>query len=197
MKSEVRRSVLAARSALPSVERLLLSQHIASRATSLLAFRRARTVALYAPAGAEVDTGAIALAARAAGKRVAFPRISPASRALDFVVCAERELVAVQRGIREPLASCEPLPAAELELLFVPGVAFDGEGHRLGRGAGHYDATLAALPSSALAVGLAFEVQVLPVPVEEHDVPLDLLVTESRIHLFRRRARPHLEERAP
>ena len=77
---------------------------------------------------------------------------------------------------------------ADLDLVLVPGVAFDGAGRRLGRGAGHYDATLAALGPRGRAVGLAFEAQLLAeVPCEAHDAHLDALVTEARVALLARR----------
>jgi 5-formyltetrahydrofolate cyclo-ligase len=70
----------------------------------------------------------------------------------------------------------------ELDLVVVPGVAFDAEGRRLGRGGGYYDATLALLPRGAARLGVAFEIQVVPaVPEEPHDVRLDGVVTEARV----------------
>jgi 5-formyltetrahydrofolate cyclo-ligase len=66
--------------------------------------------------------------------------------------------------------------------VLVPGVAFDARGRRLGRGRGHYDATLAGLPASARRVGLAFELQIVSaVPQEPHDALLDTIVTEARV----------------
>jgi len=64
----------------------------------------------------------------------------------------------------------------------VPGVAFDASCRRLGRGRGHYDATLARLRHGTARVGLAFDEQVVDrVPAEPHDVPLDMVVTGSRL----------------
>jgi 5-formyltetrahydrofolate cyclo-ligase len=61
-------------------------------------------------------------------------------------------------------------------------VSFDGALHRMGRGGGHYDATLPALGRQAVRVGLAFDVQIVPaLPVEPHDAAVDLVATESRL----------------
>ncbi len=75
------------------------------------------------------------------------------------------------------------MPLPSIDLIAVPGVAFDASGRRLGRGGGYYDATLAQLPAGAVRVGLAFEVQIVPsVPDEQHDATLDTVVTERMIY---------------
>jgi 5-formyltetrahydrofolate cyclo-ligase len=69
----------------------------------------------------------------------------------------------------------------DLDLVVVPGVAFDEGGRRLGRGRGFYDATLAALRPTTATVGLAFDAQVVPsVPSGPHDARLHAVVTERR-----------------
>jgi 5-formyltetrahydrofolate cyclo-ligase len=84
--------------------------------------------------------------------------------------------------VREPPPDLPAVPLSEIELVLVPGVAFDGSGRRLGRGRGHYDATLAALSPAAVRIGLAFELQIVAaVPCEPHDMPLDAIVTERRV----------------
>ncbi len=68
----------------------------------------------------------------------------------------------------------------ELDLLAVPGVAFDRSGGRVGHGRGYFDRLLARLRSDALSVGLAFECQLFDqVPMDDHDIPLDMIVTEE------------------
>jgi 5-formyltetrahydrofolate cyclo-ligase len=99
---------------------------------------------------------------------------------MEFAACAPGDLVAGALGGREPPPSAPAVPPAEIDLVLVPGVGFDPSGRRIGRGRGHYDATLAALPR-ATAVGLAFEAQVVPeVPAEAHDARLAAVVTERR-----------------
>jgi 5-formyltetrahydrofolate cyclo-ligase len=64
----------------------------------------------------------------------------------------------------------------------VPGVAFDASGRRLGRGGGSYDRALAARGAATLAVGLAYDEQVVDeVPTDAHDVPVDVVVTPTRV----------------
>ena len=103
---------------------------------------------------------------------MAWPRISPAGTALEFACCAAAELVPGPTRALEPPPSAPSLPVHAIDLAVVPGVAFDARGGRLGRGRGHYDATLPLLRPDAARVGLAFDAQVVDrVPTEPHDAP--------------------------
>jgi 5-formyltetrahydrofolate cyclo-ligase len=181
-KRRLRERLLGERARLPAPEREAAAGAIALRLEALPAWAAARTVALYAPMGGEVDTAEIARRAAAAGKRVAWPRLERGGRELGFAACAAEELVEGPLSTREPPPGTPLLPPMEIDLVVVPGVAFDPAGRRLGRGRGHYDATLAALPRGAVRVGLAFELQVVAsVPEAPHDAPLDAVVTERRV----------------
>jgi 5-formyltetrahydrofolate cyclo-ligase len=108
--------------------------------------------------------------------------VAEGARCLAYGECEHDALVAGALRTREPHPAAPAVALADLDLVFVPGVAFDAHGGRLGRGRGHYDATLAALPAGAARVGLAFDLQIVPeVPQEPHDAPLDAVVTESRV----------------
>lgn len=179
-KRDLRERLIRSRAALPPGDRASASASIAARVAALPAWASARTVALYHPLGAEVDTAELARRAREEGKRIAWPRLRPGQRGMDFAACDEADLVAGERGAREPPATAPSVAPGLLDVVVVPGVGFDHRCRRLGRGAGHYDATLAAL-SPALTVGLAFEAQlVAELPAEPHDVPLGTVVTERR-----------------
>jgi 5-formyltetrahydrofolate cyclo-ligase len=181
-KRALRERLIALRAGLPPAAREAASRAIAERLANLPAWRNARTVALHAPLGAEVDTAEIARLAQAAGMRVAWPRISRTGAALEFASCAVSELVPGPARALEPPASSPSLPLDAIDLIVVPGVAFDTRGGRLGRGRGHYDATLGLLRPGTARVGLGFDEQVVDrVPVEPHDVPLDVVVTGSRV----------------
>ncbi len=181
-KSAVRAAALGARRTLSPSDRAALSEQIALRLLGLDAFDRARTIALYAPMGAEVDTGPIARAAVDRGQRTAYPRLVAGSRVLEFAASTPSNLVAGALGTREPPRTAPSLDPASLDLVLVPGVAFDDRCHRVGRGGGYYDATLATLPARTLRIGLAFEAQLVgEVPDEPHDAALDAVVTEARV----------------
>ena len=132
------------------------------------------TVGLYRALPSECGTD---LLASALGERACFPCVVPGQSELEF----RREGGAWVRG---PLGLQEPggdkVPLGEIDVLVVPAVAVDLQGHRLGRGRGHYDATLAAFAGRSAA--LVFESQLVPeVPVGEHDRPVDAVCTEARL----------------
>lgn len=139
--------------------------------------RTARVIGLYRALPSECGTAALAAALQAAGKEICYPVILPEVRALGF-----RRATGVYRpgalGIEEPGGA--PVQLSAIDLLVVPAIAVDERGGRLGRGKGHYDATLAICP--ALTVALVFEVQLVPqVPVGEHDRRVAAVCTEARL----------------
>jgi 5-formyltetrahydrofolate cyclo-ligase len=183
-KPITRRTVLTRRDAMTADERFAASRAIADFATQLLAKQPSGSiVALYAPKGSEVDTTRIDEFARARGLRVVYPRINDGERRLAFHEVTIDELVPATFALREPQAHAPVVELSQITALFVPGLAFDRAGGRIGWGRGYYDATLAAASPAALRIGLAFECQVIDhVPREPHDAPLHYVVTEAAIY---------------
>jgi 5-formyltetrahydrofolate cyclo-ligase len=136
------------------------------------------TVGLYRALPSECGTD---LLAEALGDRACFPCVVPGQAELQF----RRAGGAWTRGslgVAEP--GGELVDLRDIETLVVPALAVDLEGRRLGRGRGHYDATLAAFAGRSIA--LVFESQLVPeVPVGEHDRPVDAVCTEARLSLRR------------
>jgi 5-formyltetrahydrofolate cyclo-ligase len=186
-KQRLREDLLSARLRLTPEDRLSRSLAACDRLAALDLFASARTIGLYAAIGAESDPATAARAALAAGKRLAYPRLLPGSRLLAFRACSPADLFAGDRGTRQPPPASPEVALEDLDLVVVPGVAFDPAGRRLGRGGGYYDATLAALPARVRRVGLAFDLQLVPeVPGEPHDAEVHAVVTESRVLLASR-----------
>ncbi len=154
----------------------------ASVARHLLAwdrFRSARSVGVYLAFGAEVDLGAVIAAAWADGKLVAAPRVGPAGIMTMHELRREDAPQRHSFGQPEPPADAPLVPAADLDVVLVPGLAFDERGHRLGYGRGYYDRLLPLLRPDAASVGVAQEALVVPaLPVEGHDARVTHLVTE-------------------
>jgi 5-formyltetrahydrofolate cyclo-ligase len=140
-------------------------------------------IALYANKGSEVETTELDRALRAAGFRVAYPRVIELARVLAFSEVTIEALVASRWGLREPAADAEAVAIEAIDCFVLPGLAFDRDGGRIGWGKGHYDATLAAA-RDVVTIGLAFECQVVDsVPHEAHDQRVDAIVTEGTTYV--------------
>ncbi len=186
-KRDLRATVQAARAALGATRRAELSAQITAHLLALPAFGPTRTLAGYLSIGDEFDTSAFLQQALAAGHRLVLPRMvdpdSPQTRRLLLHAVSDiaGDTVPGRWGIREPdPARCPAVQATEVDLILVPGLAFDARGARLGYGAGYYDRLLVSLRPDCLRVSAAFSVQrVDRVPVEPHDQPVGALVTEA------------------
>lgn len=182
-KALIRSRARLVRGALTPVRRETAAEAVAERALTLPEVVRARAVLAYGATAEELDTEPLLAALRAEGVRVALPRVT-GRRALDLHWVEDPGVcVPGSFGIPEPPESCLRAHLDDLDLVLVPGVAFDRTGHRLGYGGGFYDALLAALPSRAHSVGLAFDEQIVErIPAEEHDRPVDAVVTPSAVY---------------
>jgi 5-formyltetrahydrofolate cyclo-ligase len=189
-KEALRRQMRAALSAVPQDKRTRASLKICREAAALTAFRDARIVAFFAPLATEPDIHTLAREAWAQGKRVVFPLMARAGDVprLDWHAATNWDDLVVTGpfGIREPdPANCPRVAPDELDLIFVPGLAFDARGARLGRGGGYYDVALAALDVGTPRIGLFFACQQAPeVPRDAHDQMLTCVVTESGVTTF-------------
>jgi len=181
-KRALRGAVLAKREALSSVLARASGERIQRRVLALPVYRAARSIALYSPLGNEVDTSEIRRDALAARKRLYYPKVTDESPGM-FRVRSEADLVPGRYGILEPRGK-QRLPRGGCNGLavFVPGVAFDCNGNRLGRGMGWYDRWLGSLGAQVPRIALAYEFQVLEeVPAESGDSPVHSIVTEQRV----------------
>jgi 5-formyltetrahydrofolate cyclo-ligase len=144
-------------------------------------WKSAGSILFFAPLPAEPDIWPLLEEALLAGRMVALPRYSSQSR--GYVAClvqnARAELQSGQLGIREPGDSCPEIALNRLDLVLVPGVAFDARGGRLGRGKGYYDRLLSGV--SGTKCGVAFDEQMVDaVPVGPMDVCVNCILTPTR-----------------
>ncbi len=185
MKVELRKSMLMKRTMTPRDVRAEASRAAAARLTALDVWKQARSVALFRTLAnkGEIDTAPLDEAARKSGKRVAYPAIDgggpigEATMVFRWVDDASL-LTAHGHGFAEPSPDAER--AEVIDLIVVPGLAFDPAGQRVGYGAGLYDRTLPRY--RAKTVGLAFDFQVvMELPINEHDVAVSLIVTDKQV----------------
>ena len=138
---------------------------------------KAKKVLFYVSIGKEVNTRQ-AIDMSIGEKKVFIPYIVGKDIEISEISSLS-ETVPGSFGIPEPILK-NPLPIREIDLIIVPGIAFDDLGNRIGYGMGYYDKLISK--SSAPCIALAYESQIYPmIPVEEHDKRVDKIITEKKV----------------
>jgi 5-formyltetrahydrofolate cyclo-ligase len=188
-RADLRRELRRRRAALPPGVRARAAESIARHAARTGWLRPGRAIGLYFSVGSETDTAPLRRRAAHRGCEVYLPRIT-SHAASRMVFWRDRGRYRPNRlAIPEPLTG--PARAARrLDVVFVPLSGFNAAGYRLGTGGGYYDRMFAFRRHSALRrpllVGIAFDCQRADFTPQAHDVPLDLLITETGILDWRR-----------
>ena len=182
-KQALRQRIIAARDELTPTLQARLSKEIVRQLCSLAAYGAARTVLGYLNFGSELQSELWVRQALTDGKQVLLPRVNKAGRHLEMfeIHDPDNDVAPGAYGIREPIPErCRHFDApGEIDLILLPGVAFDRTGGRLGYGGGFFDKLLAHLPRRPILVAGAFALQVIDaVPQESTDRRVDWLVTE-------------------
>jgi len=190
-RKELRAALLDKRARLTAADVARASVSVARRAVDLPELAGATRVAAYRAVRGEIDCDPIVRWAWQSGRRVYLPVTQP-PRTMTFARWRrDDDFVTSPFGIAEPLPAARRIASTRLDVVLVPLVAFDREGHRLGHGAGYYDTAFAFRRNSRrtrpVLVGLAHEFQeVDQIDALEWDVPLDVVVTEQRTLRVRR-----------
>ena len=176
-KEGIRSKILTCLRKQKEEERQQKSAEIKKKLFLLDVFRMARTAMFYLSYDGEVDTREMIEEARLFGKRIVVPVCIRESCSIrPALLRPEGVLTKGPYGIREPAAKSF-VDIKELDLVIVPGVAFDKDGNRLGRGKGYYDRFLKTLKEDTYTIGLAFDFQILPsLPVTETDIGVDEVI---------------------
>jgi len=179
-KRALRREVLAERDALAIEERTARSEAIGERFLELTEVAVAETALAFWSFGSEVETAPLIARLRSRGTTVALPRIE-GNDVVPVVATPGARMSATSFGAMEP-AEGRVLDVAELDLVVVPGVAFDRSCGRVGYGGGYYDRLLGERRAGAAAIAIAFDLQVVDrVPSGAVDRRLDGVVTETEV----------------
>ncbi len=185
-KAAIRRAALGKRNSFLPQLRAQLSEKIVQNALSLKELGNARCIAAFLPIGDEVDARKLLEKLMSLGKKVCIPVVAEDGSCIRFanLKSFDEGLVAGPHGTLEPVRKNFTDPG-QIGIFFVPGLAFDRKGGRLGWGRGYYDRFFSESGARGLRVGLAFGFQVgLRLPVERHDVLMDALVTEKEVLRF-------------
>jgi 5-formyltetrahydrofolate cyclo-ligase len=185
-KEKIRKTMLKRRDMISSTEVSEKSRLIQLNVMNSRHFLISETLGVYLPIGSEVRTEEIIRRALESAKKVALPRIE--SDKMTFIhlndrLLRENNLVVGKFGIKEP--SKQGTEITEIDLLVVPGIAFDNEGSRIGYGRGYFDRYMADTKVSfSLGLGYRFQLLSNPLPQSRLDQRINGLSTETGILYF-------------
>ena len=184
-KSSLRSNYLSVRRGIPERTRFESDSSIMSSLMAFPLFTEASLVLTYVSRDAEVGTHALIERLLTSGRRVAVPRTDLASHTMSFhEIGSLDELSPRTMGILEPAADApelsDPAPLAG-SVCLVPGLVFDGMGHRIGYGGGYYDRFLAFYPGDKIGLARTTMLSSNPLPTDGHDVAVDFIATEGAV----------------
>jgi len=180
LKQSLREKILRRLKTQKEEERHRKSLAIKRRLLALSEFRKANVIMFYVSKDGEVETMPMIEAALERGKAVLVPviKLREKKMAVSEIMDPDKDLVKGPYGIYQPKAHFEVFHPRSIDLAVVPGIAFDGNGSRLGRGMGYYDKFLTRLRPGVPRVGLAFSFQVVKkLPKLSHDQPVTRILT--------------------
>jgi 5-formyltetrahydrofolate cyclo-ligase len=184
VKAELRRRMRGVRKAFPAAACAERSARIVRRLGMLEPIARARNVALFWPMEDrhEVDLRSLDAELRVRGVRVAYPAIDPDTGTMAFRFVSQLDTMKeMGSGFFEPAATEPEAVAGALDVILVPALAVDLRGHRIGYGAGHYDAALPQHAQRSASIAVAFDFQLIAeVPATPRDVRVGWVVTDTR-----------------
>ncbi len=176
-KQQVRDAISHRKKEMTAAQAAAQSRRVMRRLAAWQPFLRAETVLFYSPLAREVQLSWLWRKAWKAGKTVCFPACAAGGSLTAYKVASAKEM---KKG---PYGNLEPCPlrlnkisVGRIDVMLIPGLAFDRKGRRLGRGRGYYDRFLSRAASKTLKVGIAFRNQLVKrVPVNRWDIPMDCI----------------------
>jgi 5-formyltetrahydrofolate cyclo-ligase len=190
-KTSLRKALRARRRSLDSASRSAAAHGLLRQLQSLEIFKRADKIAMYLANDGEIDPRAVMLWSQQNRKACYLPVIRQSDNRNSLVFARmqnDTPLIENRFGIPEPdVPADEMIPASDLNLVLLPLVGFDSNGHRIGMGGGFYDTTFEFVRienrKSPALVGVAHEIQkVAKIDAERWDIPLSTVVTEEQVY---------------
>ncbi|MBL7056028.1 5-formyltetrahydrofolate cyclo-ligase [Candidatus Woesearchaeota archaeon] len=185
MKEKIRKEILAKRDSLSEEEKLEKNTKIKNALYSLEEFRKAKSIMFYVSFNNEVDTREIIKELlEKKEKKVIVPYVLEGNKMLQVSKINDfNNLEPGTKGILEPKKEIvEGFDTESIDLVIVPGTAFDRKGNRIGFGYGYYDIFLEG--SNAKKIALAYDVQLVEnIETEDHDVPVEVVITDKEVIL--------------
>lgn len=180
-KVELRKRLKAERARLSAEQAALSSEQVSRHILACDAYRKAHCIMGYLAFGKELSVDAVLLAALAEGKTVVVPLVTSATEMTPVVLRNMHDFELDRYGIRSVRQPAVQFAPQDIDLVLVPGVAFDREGGRLGMGAGYYDRFLPQAKRAVL-MGVVYDCLLQSeLPKDEYDVCMQLLASESGV----------------
>ncbi|MGN7387833.1 5-formyltetrahydrofolate cyclo-ligase [Sporosarcina sp. SAFN-015] len=163
-------------------EHASLSAAILERLHACEEYTLAQTIGVTISRFPEVDTIALIESAWSLGKRIAVPKCKPDTREMDFrLINSFDDLETIYMDLKEPVVERTiSVDKHQIDLQIVPGVVFSDEGFRIGFGGGYYDRYLTNYNGNRISLALDIQTS-KEVPIEEHDIPVNKIITEKRV----------------
>lgn len=179
MKKALREKSREKRKAISANLRAEKSKKIRELLESTKEFKDAKKILLYISTEEEVHTHELTKDSINSDKKVYVPKVTGSQLAVCPILAWD-ELKPGTHGVLEPCSVLDPANPEEIDLIIVPGIAFDQYGHRIGYGKGFYDSLLSL--TKGVKIGLAFKEQITEkIPFEDHDIPVDFIITDEKI----------------
>lgn len=181
-KKEVRRAILEHRDNIGANIKEEWDKKIFSKLMNSEDYKNADVIFVFVSFRSEVDTHRIIVQALKDSKTICVPKINVKEKEMEiFKIENLEELKLGYYGILEPREDCQKVDCNYIDLILMPGAAFDNQGGRVGYGGGFYDRFLKRMNKKVKRIALAYEFQVLDkVPVEEFDVRIDGIITNEK-----------------
>lgn len=185
-KANIRKKMIADRKKMTHEQVEALSDIIINKVKKIPIYNKSKTVMVYLSFGNEVDSKKLIEDCLKSGKRVLVPFCQKDGMKLipTEIKDMESDLVTDDMGYIQPRKdSIKPVDTEEIDLIVLPGIAFDRKGFRVGFGAGYYDRFLGKLNFSIPTIGVAYDFQMIEsfINMESYDIPVDYVITEERI----------------
>ena len=187
-KKALRKEILTKRSILDAVEKEEKDRKILDRFYDSNYYREAKNIFIYISYDSEINTKGIINKALMDNKKIYVPRTEFKTRLMDAVeITSLDNLIESEYGILEPSVEEPHIDPNEIDLIVVPGVAFDRNGGRMGYGAGFYDRYFKKISKDnmkkVIKLALAYDFQILEkIPMNEQDVPVNYIITEKEFY---------------
>jgi 5-formyltetrahydrofolate cyclo-ligase len=181
-KSDIRKDILYKRNSLFESEIINNSKIINLKVIATKEYQRSKSIGAYYPTGSEVKTFDIIKHSIDNKKEIGLPRVIDSTKIEFFKIIEDSfEKIKITKGkygIFENSMSTTSID--QMDLLIIPGIAFDSQGNRIGYGKGYYDRFLSSRKAKYV-IGLAFEAQVInEITSNDYDIPVNIIITEKR-----------------